>query len=150
MAASGVVLIDERTTAPLPLPLALEIGELDQREVAAAIPALDELASWTLPVEILAKYLPFEVPEGPFAPVGALVFVRRAAPGTPTALATVDCFAMLEELTRQGFGGSPAMTGASAVGVLAWLERTPCFEVVFGGDLASAADSIEALLRGTR
>lgn len=148
--ASPVVLIDQDTGAPLPLPLALEISELDQHTVRTVVPAIDALASWTLPAEILAKYLPFTVPEGPVAPVAALVFVRRAAPETPAALATIDCLAALEELTRQGFGGSPAMTSSSAARFLAWLERTPCFDLVAGTDLVSAADSIEALLRGLR
>ncbi len=147
VAASAMVLVDESSGAPLPLPLALEVSELDQRDAAVANPELDGLASWTLPVEIEAKYLPFEVPSGPFPPVGAIVFVRRATPGTHAALAAVDCSSALHELARQGFGGSPAMTGASATRFLAWLERTPCFEIAIG-DLVSAADAVEALLRG--
>lgn len=150
VAASPVVLVDERSGAPLPLPLSLEISELDQRDVAAEHPELAAFASFTLPVEIEVKYLPFEAPNGPLPRVGAIVFMRRGVSGNVPALVKMEALAALQELTRQGLDASPPMTDEAATPFLAWLERTPCFELVTDGGLVSAADAVEALLSGPR
>lgn len=148
--ASGTVFVDYETGTAFPSAFGLEISEVDERDVVAAIPDLAALPSYTLPSELLARYLPFE-PRSPSAPamegVTALVFVRRTATDAAATLTPIESLTALEELVHHGIDFHPPLTVAAAESFFAWLNDLSIFVLDMGGDLASAADHVDALLR---
>lgn len=151
--ASGRVLVERESVAALPAPsdapFGLEISELDERAVAEVLPGFTELPSYVLSSELHARFVPFDPPAPGTAParVTALVFVRRTATDAPATLTPIDATTALESLVHRGFAMHPAMTPAETEAFFAWINDLSCFTLDTGGDLASAAAHVDALLR---
>ncbi|MBS2011475.1 MAG: PqqD family protein [Deltaproteobacteria bacterium] len=138
--ASGEVRVDRASGAPLPSAFGLEISELDD------LPAHAHLPTYTLPSELLARYVPFDPPSEAVDAVAALVLVRRSSSDAPATLEAIGADTVLEELVGHGAVAHPPLDVAGAEDLLAWLDALPCFVLEVGGDLVSAADRIEALI----
>lgn len=148
--ASGAVVLDPATRAPLPLPLAFEIGELDDAAVAAVMPAFSSAPTFVLPSELAAKYVPFEVRNDATRPVATVVLLRGGRETRDGAdrerVRAVDRLTVLRELTELGLNASPPFDARSAADFLAWLSEVRCLVLTIDHDPVAAASALELFL----